>query len=137
MPVFVGNLRERSLAEIWENAPFLNLLRGGQYNGRCGACEYREVCGGCRARAGAASGDCMGEDPLCTYIPREGETVVLKDDVHSDLPWDEEAQERIGKIPVFMKGMIISMIEAKAREQGAALVTSALIDGLKTQHYHG
>ena len=137
MPISVGNLRERSITEIWENAPFLKLLRSGQYNGRCGVCEYREICGGCRARAGTESGDCLGEDPLCSYIPREGETLSLRDDLHLYLPWDEKAQERIGKIPIFMKGMVIRMIEAKAREQGAAIVTSELIDGLKTQHYHG
>nr|NIQ91661.1 radical SAM/SPASM domain-containing protein [Deltaproteobacteria bacterium] len=40
------------------------------YQGKCGVCEYRRVCGGCRARAFEATGDYLEEEPLCTYVPR-------------------------------------------------------------------
>jgi len=66
-----GNLRKQSFKEIWETSPvFLNLRNTDGYKGKCGLCEYRKVCGGCRARAYESSGDYMGEEPYCIYEPR-------------------------------------------------------------------
>ncbi len=65
-----GNVRKQSFKEIWENAPvFLNLRNTDGYKGKCGICEYRKVCGGCRARAYESSGDYMNEEPYCIYEP--------------------------------------------------------------------
>jgi heme b synthase len=66
-----GNLREQSFREVWENSALLNDMRAfGQYKGKCGACEYLQVCGGCRARAAALNqGDYLAEEPFCTYVP--------------------------------------------------------------------
>ena len=66
-----GNLREKSLKEIWENSLLLENLRDfDKYAGKCGACEYLRVCGGCRARAAALSkGDYLAEEPFCAYVP--------------------------------------------------------------------
>ena len=59
---------------IWESSPvFLQMRDVDHYHGRCGACEFRKVCGGCRARAYAVSGDYLGEEPFCTYKPKRGE----------------------------------------------------------------
>lgn len=69
LPVAAGNIKEHSFVSIWEDAQSLSLLRGTAYGGRCGTCEYREVCGGCRTRALAAHGDFMAEDPICRYQP--------------------------------------------------------------------
>jgi len=72
-----GNLREQSFRQIWEHAPLLENLRdSGKYRGKCGACEYLQVCGGCRARAAALNrGDYLAEEPFCTYVPlRAGNT---------------------------------------------------------------
>ncbi|MBE7415350.1 MAG: hypothetical protein HS130_09035 [Deltaproteobacteria bacterium] len=52
--------------EIWENDPAFKTLRSPVYKGRCVECEYSDSCGGCRARALAARGDLMAEDPWCT-----------------------------------------------------------------------
>lgn len=66
-----GNVRELPLREIWRDSEVLKQLRDfGAYKGKCGICEYRKVCGGCRARAFEASGDYMEEEPLCTHVPR-------------------------------------------------------------------
>jgi radical SAM protein with 4Fe4S-binding SPASM domain len=55
---------------IWRDAPlFRAMRRRAGYHGKCGACEYRQVCGGCRARAFAMGGDALGEEPFCTYVP--------------------------------------------------------------------
>ena len=66
-----GNVREKSFAEIWKNSEVFNSLRNyDNLTGKCGACEYKRVCGGCRARAYEATGDYLSEEPLCSYVPR-------------------------------------------------------------------
>jgi radical SAM protein with 4Fe4S-binding SPASM domain len=65
LPLRTGSIREKSFGEIWERSPVLLALRARDLKGKCGGCSYREVCGGCRARA-FAEGDLMGSDPLCT-----------------------------------------------------------------------
>ena len=58
------------LADIYQNSPlFLSLRDSSQLKGKCGRCEFREVCGGSRARAFALTGDPLAEEPCCTYIP--------------------------------------------------------------------
>jgi heme b synthase len=67
-----GNVRERQLKEIWQHSEILTRLREVDcYKGKCGVCEYRRVCGGCRARAYEATGDYLEAEPLCTYQPKE------------------------------------------------------------------
>jgi radical SAM protein with 4Fe4S-binding SPASM domain len=70
MPTSAGNVLETPFREIWENAPLFKELRDfDKYKGRCGECEYLNVCGGCRARAEAVHGDRLGEEPFCDYVP--------------------------------------------------------------------
>jgi len=71
-PMAAGNIREKSFKEIWEKSELFQDLRNFKaYKGRCGTCEYVNVCGGCRARAYAVTGDYMAEEPYCTYIPKK------------------------------------------------------------------
>jgi radical SAM protein with 4Fe4S-binding SPASM domain len=71
LPALAGNLHQQSLAEIWENAPvFLALRDTDNLKGKCGYCEFRNICMGCRARAFAATGDYLDEEPFCVYQPR-------------------------------------------------------------------
>jgi radical SAM protein with 4Fe4S-binding SPASM domain len=68
-----GDLRasDYDFREIWETSPvFLAMRNLDGYHGRCGYCEYRRVCGGCRARAFAATGDYLAEEPFCVYEPK-------------------------------------------------------------------
>jgi AdoMet-dependent heme synthase len=65
-----GNVREKSFQETWENSEvFQNLRNTDGYQGKCRRCEFRKVCGGCRARAHEISGDYMSEEPYCIYEP--------------------------------------------------------------------
>jgi heme b synthase len=65
-----GNIRERPFREIWSTSEvFQNLRNTDGYRGKCGRCEFRKVCGGCRARAYEISGDYMAEEPYCIYEP--------------------------------------------------------------------
>lgn len=70
LPLVAGNVRDRPLSEIYSASPLLQALRDPRlFTGRCGRCELRELCGGSRAQAYAASGDPLGEDPCCAYEP--------------------------------------------------------------------
>jgi heme b synthase len=66
-----GDVRQSSFADIWNQSDiFLELRNYDKLKGKCGSCEYKRVCGGCRARAYEATGDFMREEPLCSYAPR-------------------------------------------------------------------
>ena len=71
LPVSAGNVRKQSLAEIYRNSPFFVALRDAtNLKGKCGVCEFREVCGGSRARAYAVTGDPFAEEPRCIWQPK-------------------------------------------------------------------
>ena len=66
----LGNVKERPFSQIWTESPVFDDLRHyDRLKGKCGACEFKEYCGGCRARALAATGDYMAEEPYCAYVP--------------------------------------------------------------------
>jgi radical SAM protein with 4Fe4S-binding SPASM domain len=70
LPVAAGSVRERHLADIYRNAPLLRALREPDLlKGRCGYCEFRQICGGSRSRAFALTGDPFATDPWCAYQP--------------------------------------------------------------------
>lgn len=70
LPVECGNILQTPLDEIWFTSTELARMRDPeQLKGKCGICEYRFACGGCRARAMAATGDYMQEEPMCVYVP--------------------------------------------------------------------
>ena len=69
-PLAAGNIKRQSFREIWENSELFRQLRDfSRYEGRCGRCEYTQVCGGCRARAYAVTGSYLAEEPFCAYQP--------------------------------------------------------------------
>lgn len=71
LPTLAGDLRKQTFAEIWEKAEVFQALRDDDaLKGKCGCCEFRHVCMGCRARAYAATGDFMASEPFCVYQPK-------------------------------------------------------------------
>ncbi|HEU5321348.1 MAG TPA: radical SAM/SPASM domain-containing protein, partial [Methylomirabilota bacterium] len=71
LPLVAGSVLHASALGLYREHPLFRALRTpARLGGRCGACAYRALCGGSRARAWAASGDPLGEDPLCAYDPR-------------------------------------------------------------------
>jgi len=71
LPISGGNVRRDRLSDIYQNSPIFNQLRDpDQLSGKCGACEFRYICGGSRARALAVNGDAMAEEPCCAYVPK-------------------------------------------------------------------
>ncbi len=70
LPVSAGDTRSSSFADIWNDSPVFAQLRDFKsYEGKCGECRYGAICGGCRARAYAATGSFLAEEPFCSYRP--------------------------------------------------------------------
>jgi radical SAM protein with 4Fe4S-binding SPASM domain len=135
MPVSAGNLREHSFADLWGQAAVFADLREPRLGGRCGACEFSKICGGCRCRAYATSGDYLAEDPACAYQPGQygGRLISLPEtqtfglEVAPELAWEEAARARLDAIPAFARGMVVKAVEAYARAHGQAVVTPTLL----------
>ena len=73
LDISAGNIidNDNNFADIWENSTFLNNIRNlSLYQGKCGKCEFIEICGGCRARAYTMTGDYLASDPICDYQPK-------------------------------------------------------------------
>ncbi len=72
-PVSAGNIIEKDISEIWKNSALFNELRhaSSRLTGKCGFCEFKNICGGCRARAYAETGNYLDEEPFCVYLPRK------------------------------------------------------------------
>jgi AdoMet-dependent heme synthase len=141
MPVSVGNLRETAFDELWRAAPVFDALREPQLGGRCGACEFSKVCGGCRCRAYATYGDILAEDPACGYQPgaHGGAAIELPATLTFGLPvdyqltWEPAARERLGAIPSFARGMVVKAVEAYARSRGEPRITAALLADVRAK----
>ncbi|HEX4286069.1 MAG TPA: TIGR04053 family radical SAM/SPASM domain-containing protein [Terracidiphilus sp.] len=80
LPIHAGNIREKSLSEIYRNAPIFKALRNtSRLEGKCGACEFKEICGGSRARAYALTGDPLAQEPCCIYQPKNWTPIADQD----------------------------------------------------------
>jgi len=71
LPLTAGDLRRQDFASIWESSPLFASLRDtANLEGKCGFCEFKQVCMGCRARTYGMTGNYLGEEPFCIYEPR-------------------------------------------------------------------
>lgn len=136
LPVAAGNLKVQRLADLWREAPLLKELRDrGRLLGRCGRCEFRGVCSGCRARAFAEGGDYLAEDPSCPYEPRQdGTRTIVPGPARTyglsptfTLPWSAQARERLERVPTFARGMVVKAVERYARERCYATITPEVL----------
>ncbi len=69
LPFSLGNVTRDDIVQVYREHPLLRRIRAADFSGRCGRCSYRDLCGGSRARAYAAGGDPLAEDPACAYQP--------------------------------------------------------------------
>jgi radical SAM protein with 4Fe4S-binding SPASM domain len=138
LPEVAGDLRTQSFAEIWEESPLFQTLREKKLGGKCGSCEYKDVCGGCRARAFARTGDVLGPDESCAYEPT-GDAPMIPGGVDKTygapaapaLHWTEEAQARIQRIPSFVRGVVVTRTEDYAQRNGHTEITVELLDQIR------
>ena len=72
LPVSAGNIRQHPLSSLYRESPLFRQLRdAGNLEGKCGRCEYKQICGGSRARAFALTGNLFAEEPCCVYQPKQ------------------------------------------------------------------
>ncbi|MEO6096058.1 MAG: radical SAM protein [Fibrobacteria bacterium] len=119
MELSAGNVRRDGFWKIWDDSVLLASMRNpALLEGRCGGCEYKLVCGGCRARS-LAKGNLMAEDPSCEYEPAGGAIIpVRKPDGDTEVVWTPEARERLSKLPLFLRPVVKRKLEARARTEG-------------------
>lgn len=131
----VGSLRRQSFPEIWRTAPQLQALRAPKLEGRCGACEYAKMCGGCRARPLARDGNLMGEDFLCGYQPGGGAVIepLLVDD--AALAWSAEAEAWLNRMPAFVRRFVRRQAEARVRDAGGNEVTTEIMAAMAREKF--
>src|SRR5439155_880067 len=117
IPEEAGDLQTQGFAEIWRSAPLLRQLREGALGGKCGSCEYRQLCGGCRARALALEGDVLAADPSCVYEPGADAAAIeaVRDvtygsDCQPALSWSPAARERVARIPSVVRAVVAEAI---------------------------
>lgn len=71
LPLEAGDLRRQDFREVWSDSPLFHQMRNlDLLEGKCGCCEFKQVCMGCRARAFGVTGDFLAEEPYCVYEPK-------------------------------------------------------------------
>ncbi|MBI4213400.1 MAG: radical SAM protein [Chloroflexi bacterium] len=123
LPVVAGSIRRQRFADIWQGSLALENLRTGTIRGRCGACDFREMCGGCRARAFALAGDVLAEDPWCAYQP----SASTSPRADGPLTWTPEAEERLQRIPPFVRQRVKAAVGMYAAANHEQVVTLAVM----------
>ncbi len=77
LPVEAGNVRQQDFGTIWQDSPLFAEMRDPDLlEGKCGACQFKSLCSGCRARAYGVTGDYLAEEPFCAYQPETREVVL-------------------------------------------------------------
>ena len=135
IPEVAGDLSAQTFSDIWRGSALFRRLRGGgPLGGKCGTCEYRKLCGGCRARALAVSGDLLAADPSCAYEPagdlpplERVQDVAYGDEFAPALVWADAARMRMERIPSFVRGVVMKRVEDYARRRGRREVTVELL----------
>ncbi len=119
-----GNIREQGFWQIWDTSDNFQQLRNPQLKGKCAQCEYRKLCGGCRARPLANGGDLMDADPWCAHRPT-GEAVIEPLVAREDqkISWSSEAEQRLTRVPGFLRKMVRKRAEAHVRDRGESVIT--------------
>ncbi|MCP4329443.1 MAG: radical SAM protein [Alphaproteobacteria bacterium] len=133
----VGSVRETDFAVIWRDAPQFQALRAPVLEGRCGACEYAKVCGGCRARPLARDGNLMGEDFLCGYRPGGGAVIEPLNAVAGSLPWTPEAEAWLARAPPFVRRFVRQKAEDHVRANHGNEVTGEVMAELARRRFAG
>jgi radical SAM protein with 4Fe4S-binding SPASM domain len=146
LPVFGGSVVDAPLDRLWATSDvFVRIRERSALGQRCGACELQSLCGGCRARAYGATGDLMAEDPLCSHepgsltaaLPRAVPMVEYGARPAANggdaVSWDAAAEERMKKIPAFVRGMVMRRVEDSCRERGSDRVTVELLEEIRAR----
>ncbi len=132
IPVPAGNVRKESFKDIWTGSEEFVVFRNASLKGKCRLCEFRLICGGCRARAYAFYKDYMEEDPWCAYAPEKEEAIkpnsFKSNTIAMGKPlWTEEAEERLKRVPFFVRSMVKGAVERYAMENNCREITPEIM----------
>jgi len=120
----VGNIKLQNFQKLWNNADDFKLLRSPELTGKCGACEFKKLCGGCRARPVAAGHGIMDEDSSCHYQPQSAQIIEpFISSLSSNLQWSKEAQYKLERIPGFIRSMVKKRTESYVIDAGESVIT--------------
>ena len=109
----LGNIREQSFESIWTNSPVFDDLRHfDRLKGKCGVCEFKGVCGGCRARALATTGDYLEAEPYCAYLPAAYVEQRVLDVIQSSFPLQHDPYESLANTLGFSRERVMEAIRA-------------------------
>ncbi|MCU7905374.1 MAG: radical SAM protein [Candidatus Thiodiazotropha sp. (ex Epidulcina cf. delphinae)] len=131
-----GSIRERAFWDIWEQTSTFELLRNPKLEGKCGKCEFQKLCGGCRARPLAMGGTLMDTDLWCGHYP-SGQPLIepMSDNPDTLLTWSPEAEQRLSRVPGFLRKMVRKRAESYVSELGEPIVTTGHMATLAAKRF--
>jgi radical SAM protein with 4Fe4S-binding SPASM domain len=137
MPLSAGNVRQQSFVDLWNHSEIFHSFRYPKLKGKCGECEYSDICGGCRARPYVDHGDWLDEDQWCLYTPKGGEKIKVAFNTPEEAPvrWDDASSLRLSRIPYFLRAMVKKGVEKYARENNISVITVELMEELRKKRF--
>lgn len=125
IPHVLGDAARTPLRAIWEGHPLLLRLRTELPAGKCGDCDFRYGCGGCRARALAHHGDLLAEDPACVYVrPADAAPEPAPGSAAGGEPeWEPDARALLERIPAFVRSRVRAHLAERAAREGRTRIT--------------
>ncbi|OGS81549.1 MAG: pyrroloquinoline quinone biosynthesis protein PqqE [Gallionellales bacterium GWA2_55_18] len=135
IPTEEGNIRDTKFWDIWNQSPTFRSLRNPLLQGKCGSCEFRKLCGGCRARPLAMGDSLMDTDPWCVHVPAGSAVIESLAEQPKKLAWSEEAEKRLAHVPSFLRKMVRNRAESYVLELGLHLVTEEHLATLAAKRF--
>ena len=130
-----GNIRDQKFWDIWNQSPTFQSLRNPGLQGKCGSCEFRKLCGGCRARPLAMGDSLMDTDPWCVHVPDGSAVIEPLVEQPGKLVWSEEAEKRLSRVPSFLRKMVRNRAESYVHELGLHMVTEDHLATLSAKRF--
>jgi radical SAM protein with 4Fe4S-binding SPASM domain len=149
LPAKAGDIRKERFQDIWNNSQvFKNLRNPDLLQGKCGICEFKHICEGCRARAYSATGNYLSEEPFCAYEPSiptqsmgtssavRGFSLADVESAHAEaesvmpelsLLWSQDAMDAVMKIPFFVRKKAVKSIEDYARNRNIPMINGDVV----------
>ena len=141
LPAKAGDVRKEPFKDIWHfSKVFGNLRNPDLLKGKCGICEFKHICLGCRARAYSATGDYLDEEPFCSYNPSGEQSKEEVESAHTEaegampefsLSWNGDAKSIIAKIPFFIRKTVVKNVEDYAKTNNIANITVDVVKKIR------
>jgi len=146
LPAKAGDIRKERFQDIWNDSlVFKNLRNPDLLQGKCGVCEFKHICEGCRARAYSATGNYLSEEPFCAYEPSDknvarGFSLTDVESAHAEaesvmpelsLSWSQDAKDAVMKIPFFVRKKAVKSIEDYARGRSISMINIEVVQEVR------